>query len=56
MLSSVGDRRLVEGEDVRGDTLEEEEQTLEKNVPDEGRLENLSVVPEYLWRFSAERL
>ena len=46
----MGDWRLVEGKDVRGDTLEKEKQTLEEYVPDEGRLENPSVVPEYLWR------
>ena len=39
---------LVEGENVGRDALEEEEKTLEEDIPDQVGLEYASVVPEYL--------
>ena len=39
---------LVEGKDVGGDTLKEEEEALDKDVPQHGRHQYATEVPEYL--------
>ena len=46
MLIHVCRDRCIESKDVRSDTLEEEEEALEDNVPDQPLNHNASVVPE----------
>ena len=48
MVRAVRCWSFVEGEDVGCDALEEEKETLEKDVPNEPWLQDTSVVPEYL--------
>ena len=39
---------LIEGKDISCDTLEEEERTLDKDIPQHGGHQDSSEVPEYL--------
>ena len=39
---------FVEGKDISCDALEEEECTLDKDVPEHGRYQDTSEIPEYL--------
>ena len=44
---------LIEGKDVCRHTLEEEEETLHKDVPQHGRDQDPTEIPEYLQKINA---